>query len=71
MRKIYYLLVRYYYTIYIQPCFFRNLATAVSVLVWKMSFVQARVRFFGISNDDVSAMFLARYLSKRLEQNYT
>lgn len=36
-----------------------------------MSFLKARVRFFGITNDDVSAIFLARYLSKRLEQRYT
>lgn len=71
MRKIYYLLVRYYYTIYVQPCFYNKLSTVVAGLVWKMSFLKARVRFFGITNDDVSAIFLARYLSKRLEQRYT
>lgn len=71
MRKIYYLLVRYYYTIYVQPDYYKKLSTVVGGLVWKMSFLHARVRFFGITNDDVSAIFLARYLSKRLEQRYT
>lgn len=33
MRKIYYLLVRYYYTIYAQPPFYKRLATVVSGLV--------------------------------------
>lgn len=47
------------------------MSRVVSSLVWRMALLQTRVRFFGITNDDVTAIFLARYLRKRLEQRYT
>lgn len=71
MKKIYYLLIRYYYAIYVQPTFFKFLSISTSTLVFKLSVLKTTVKFFGITNDDVSAVFLARYLSKRLEQRYT
>lgn len=40
-------------------------------LVYDMALLRPRVKFFGITNDDVTAVFLARYLAKRLEQRYT
>ena len=36
-----------------------------------MALLRTNVKFFGITNDDVTAIFLARYLSKRLQQRYT
>lgn len=33
----------------------------VSSLVWKMALLRTDVHFFGITNDDVTAVFLARY----------
>jgi hypothetical protein len=53
-----------------QSKFFKFMSVLVSPLINKVGLLNTKLEFFGLDNNSVTAVFLARYIARKLEMRF-
>jgi len=64
------LFFRLYLFTFRQPKFFRFISFVLGKIFTCLGVLDTKIEFFGLDNESVSAMFLARYIARKIEMRF-